>query len=48
VKSLVRNILGFVGISPVKEALIGGVEGLGAEGVQRWLDQLHKLGRDVG
>lgn len=48
VKSLERNILGFVGISPVKETLIGGVEGLGAQGVQRWLDKLNKLGRDAG
>ena len=48
VKSLERNILGFVGISPVNETLIGGVDGLGAQGVQRWLDKLHKLGRDAG
>jgi putative NADPH-quinone reductase len=48
VKSLERNILGFVGISPVRETLIGGVEGLGADGVQRWLDKLHRLGRDAG
>ena len=42
------GILGFVGISPVNETLIGGVDGLGAQGVQRWLDKLHKLGRDAG
>ena len=48
VKSLERNILGFVGISPVQETLIGGVEGLGTDGTQRWLDKLQRLGRDAG
>jgi hypothetical protein len=48
VKSLERNVLGFVGISPVRETLIGGVDGLGADGVQRWLDKLRRLGRDAG
>jgi hypothetical protein len=32
----------------VGKALIGGADGLGADGAQRWLDQLHKLGRDAG
>lgn len=44
VKSLERNILGFVGISPVKETLIGTVDKLGEAGVQKWLAQLNKLG----
>lgn len=48
VKSLERNVLGFVGISPVRETLIGGVDGLGADGVQGWLDKLRRLGRDAG
>jgi len=47
VKSLERNILGLVGISPVSETLVGGVDGLGAQGVKRWLDRLHELGRDA-
>lgn len=47
VKSLERNILGFVGISPVAATLIGGVDDLGTEGVQRWLDKLCRLGRDA-
>ncbi len=45
VKSLERNILGFVGIAPVRETLVGGVDQLGDEGVARWQDKLRKLGR---
>lgn len=44
VKSLERNVLGFVGISPVNETLIGMVDKLGLEGVRKWTDKLHKLG----
>jgi putative NADPH-quinone reductase len=44
VKSLERNILGFVGISPVKETLIGMVDKLGADGVRKWQDKMHALG----
>ena len=44
VKSLERNILGFVGIAPVDETLIGGVEGLGLEGVRKWTTEMRKLG----
>jgi putative NADPH-quinone reductase len=44
IKSLERNILGFVGISPVNETLIGGVEQLGEAGVQKWLAKLRRLG----
>ncbi|HEY8880064.1 MAG TPA: NAD(P)H-dependent oxidoreductase [Roseateles sp.] len=43
-RSLERNILGFVGIAPIHETLIGGVEGLGKAGVQRWLDEMLALG----
>ena len=45
VKSLERNVLGFVGIAPVSRTLIGGVEALGQAGVQRWLERLRRLGR---
>ncbi len=45
-RSLERNILGFVGIGPIHETLIGGVDGLGEAGVQRWRDSLAELGRD--
>lgn len=44
-KALERNILGFVGIAPVHETLVGLVDRLGAEGVQRWAGKLHALGR---
>ncbi|RZJ10832.1 MAG: flavodoxin family protein [Rubrivivax sp.] len=47
VKSLERNILGFVGIGPVHETLVGGVDGLGEKGVQRWLGRMGKLGREA-
>jgi putative NADPH-quinone reductase len=44
VKNLERNILGFVGISPVNETLIGMVDKLGDAGVQKWQETLRKLG----
>lgn len=44
VKSLERNILGFVGFAPIHETLIGSVESLGPAGVARWLKKLGKLG----
>lgn len=45
VRSLERNILGFVGIAPVHETLIGGVDQLGDAGVQKWQDKMRALGR---
>lgn len=44
VKNLERNILGFVGITPVNETLIGMVDKLGEEGVKKWQGKLRKLG----
>lgn len=44
VKNLERNILGFVGIAPVNETLIGMVDKLDDAGVQKWTDKLRKLG----
>jgi putative NADPH-quinone reductase len=44
VKSLERNILGFVGIAPVHETLIGGVEAMDDAARRRWLDKLRALG----
>ena len=44
VKSLERNVLGFVGIAPVNETLIGMVDRLGDEGVRKWQDKMRKLG----
>jgi putative NADPH-quinone reductase len=47
VKSLERNILGFVGIAPVHETLIGLVDRLGDKGVAQWCARLNKLGRQA-
>ncbi len=47
VKSLERNILGFVGFAPVNETLIGQVDQLGEAGVTRWKNKLRKLGREA-
>jgi putative NADPH-quinone reductase len=46
VKALERNILGFVGISPVRETLIGGVGNLKESDATPWLETLHQLGLD--
>jgi putative NADPH-quinone reductase len=45
VKSLERNVLGFVGIAPVHETLIGLVDRLDEAGRRKWLDKLRALGR---
>lgn len=45
VKSLERNILGFVGIAPIHETLIGGAGKLDAKVAARWLAQLENLGK---
>lgn len=44
VKSLERNILGFVGIAPVDETLIGMVGALKPDSAANWLAALRKLG----
>lgn len=44
VKSLERNILGFVGFSPVTETLIGMADKLGPDGVRKWTDKMRKMG----
>lgn len=45
-KSLKRNILSFCGLGPIRETLIGNVEGCGATARKRWLEKLRALGRD--
>lgn len=45
VKSLERNILGFVGIAPVHETLIGMAAGLDAVAAGKWQDKMRQLGR---
>jgi putative NADPH-quinone reductase len=47
VKSLERNVLGFVGIAPVHETLIGMVDKLDPPAVQKWLDKLRSMGREA-
>ncbi|MNL77059.1 hypothetical protein D3C87_2031420 [compost metagenome] len=48
VKSLERNILGFVGIAPVHETLVGGVDQLGEDGVAKWKRRMQALGAKAG
>ncbi len=45
VRSLERNVLGFVGIAPVHETLIGMVDRMQAKERERWLNALRALGR---
>lgn len=44
VKSLKRNVLGFVGIAPVHETLIGMTGDMKPEAVAKWLAKLEQLG----
>ena len=44
VKSLERNVLGFVGIAPVHETLIGMVDRMPAKERERWFATLRALG----
>ncbi len=46
VKSLERNILGFVGIAPVNETLIGLVGNMKPETTKKWLEKLERLGKN--
>lgn len=43
-KSLERNILGFCGISPIKESLIGMVEAKNDGNREKWLGKMRVLG----
>jgi putative NADPH-quinone reductase len=45
-KALERNILGFVGIAPVRETLVGMAGNLDQKHADRWLTKLHALGRE--
>jgi len=44
-KSLERNILGFCGIAPVKESLIGAVEEISSGRREKWLTKIRALGK---
>ncbi|GGG43411.1 dehydrogenase [Caldovatus sediminis] len=46
-RSLERNILGFIGIRPIRETLIGGVGGLGAAKAAAWLERMRSHGCDA-
>ena len=43
-KSLERNILGFVGIAPINETLIGNVGNMDEKTAQKWFAKMQKLG----
>lgn len=43
--ALTRNILGFVGFSPVRATVLGGVEAAGDAKRERWLGRMEALGR---
>ena len=45
-KSLERNILGFSGIAPIRESLIGSVEAKNDSGRKKWLERMRAYGRD--
>ena len=47
VKSLERNILGFVGFGPVNETLIGMAGNLKKSDAEKWLKKLEKLGANA-
>lgn len=44
-KSLERNILGFVGFAPIRETLVGSVDTLAEADVVQWETSLRKLGQ---
>lgn len=43
-KALKRNVLAFVGIRPIRDTLIGNIEGLPPARRQAWLEQVQALG----
>ncbi|APW37265.1 dehydrogenase [Rhodoferax koreense] len=47
-RSLRRNLFGFVGIKPVRITLVGSIEAIGPARRGRWLAHLHALGRAAG
>jgi len=46
-KTLKRNILGFLGAGPVHTLVYGNIEGAGVNGRARWLLQMEALGRQA-
>jgi hypothetical protein len=47
VKALERNILGFVGIAPVDETLVGMAAKIDAGDARRWLEKMRRMGRQA-
>lgn len=48
IKSLERNVLGFVGIAPVHETLIGLTDNMKPADAAKWLRKLERLGAKAG
>lgn len=48
VRSLERNILGFVGFAPVRESLVGSAGDLAPPAAARWLQRMARLGAQAG
>ena len=44
IRSLERNILGFVGIHPVRDTIIGMIGNMDERAVKKWLGRLERLG----
>lgn len=44
-RSLERNILGFVGIAPIRETLVGLVDRIDEAAASKWFARMHRLGR---
>ena len=44
-KMMRRNILGFIGMAPVRSTLFGGIETVSDEQRRRWLAEAAALGR---
>jgi NAD(P)H dehydrogenase (quinone) len=47
VKMLKRNILGFVGVHPIRTTIYGNIEGAGDERRRQWLKDVEALARDA-
>jgi NAD(P)H dehydrogenase (quinone) len=45
VKTLKRNILGFVGAGPIRTTVYGNIEGVTAERRQEWIGEVEEFGR---
>ena len=45
VRGLERSILGFAGMQPIRETLLGGIGAASAEKRRRWLDRMRDCGR---